>query len=795
MKFWLLLMLLQGAVFSGLSQPYRIQGRIVDLASKVPLPFANVVINHQKNQTVSSDINGFFSYQSNQKITALSCSYIGYKNREWVLEELPLTPLVIGLEASSELLKEVAVYPGENPAWRIMKQVIAHRDRNNPERLPSFSYECYNKLVADFKLNSTHPKDSAGFAAFRNGKHLMIMENVTRRKFISPDLSDEEVIATRVSGFKNPMFASVATEIQPFSFYQEHIKLLDIHYLNPISSGSLKRYRFKIEDHYLQEKDTVFMISFEPLSGKNFDGLKGVLYIHSAHYAVQKVIAWPNHRGKINLKIQQQYQQIDGTYWFPEQLSYVLQIDAYPSPKMGLYLEGKSYIRQVQINPSLRRSDFALQRVHIAEDAPRKDTAFWQQKRTEPLRAEELKTYRFLDSVGQKYQLDRALKIVEKLTENRIELGCIDLDLSKTIQYNQYEQTRWGTGIYTNQKVSPYFWVGGFAGYGTKDQKWKYGYEAYGVLSRKKELFLGVSHQHNLAEIGTTDLRSYHSKILRWRTYLGSWFDQIHQNSLVFKYRISRFCTGITSVNRTEVKPVYPTQPMTDLVRYKHTDLRTYLRFAYREKITQVFQRNVETATTYPILYFFASKGIKNWLGGDWNYLKLQMAIEQNFYTPQIGQTSYRIESGFLDKTVPLGLQFTGEGSYDSQNPYVTKNTFQTMKPYEFASDQYLHLFLKHDFGALLFKTKYLQPGLSLYQNWGWGSARKNHLEVSGLFKNLQRVYAESGLGVNNLIKINLENLGYLGIGTAVFYRHGFYAYPDLKDNLAYKITFQLTSQ
>lgn len=72
------------------------------------------------------------------------------------------------------------------------------------------------------------------------------MESVSELKFIAPDISEETVIASRVSGFKNPNFASLATDLQPFSFYKDNIKLFDIQYLNPISKGSLKKYSFRI---------------------------------------------------------------------------------------------------------------------------------------------------------------------------------------------------------------------------------------------------------------------------------------------------------------------------------------------------------------------------------------------------------------------------------------------------------------------------------------------------------------------------------------------------------------------
>ena len=54
--------------------------------------------------------------------------------------------LEINLEADALYLAEVTVLPGVNPAHRIINLVIDNADRNNPEKMRSFSYVSYNKM-------------------------------------------------------------------------------------------------------------------------------------------------------------------------------------------------------------------------------------------------------------------------------------------------------------------------------------------------------------------------------------------------------------------------------------------------------------------------------------------------------------------------------------------------------------------------------------------------------------------------------------------------------------------------
>jgi len=773
-----------------------VRGKVIDFTTKEPLAFANIIFNNDASMRIISDIDGYFFYRTEREVQVLNCSYVGYHTTSVPISSLTLKKeILIALTPSESILKEVLVVPGENPANRIIIKAISNKKRNNPENISSFTYECYNKTVADFKVKPSNTKDSIYNQKLLKGGHLMLMESVTKRKFIAPNTSEEEVVATRVSGFNKAAFASLATDIQPFSFYQDHIKLMNLYYLNPISNGSLKKYKFHLEETIAQGKDTVFVISFQPQRNKNFDGLKGVLYINSNHYAIQNVIASPFEKSKVSLRIQQQYQFIE-EHWFPEQLNYVLQFEQYPTKATHLVFDGKSYLSKVTFGTPFKKKDFALESVLVAEDASQKDSLFWKPFRKEPLNGKDLKTYTFLDSLGAKKHFDYYVSVLEKLAKKKFPISFVDLDLSKTFQYNEFEGTRIGTGVYTNELLFKSLSLGGFLGYGTKDHLWKYGYEMDYDLDKRNEISIALQHQNNLHEIGNSGLREYNHGLFNFRNYLASQFDQIHQNSLVFYFRALRDFKGKINLSRTDVKALYPAAfefNPTLYDRYKNSAVDFFLRFAFKEKIVQSFHTNYSMGTKYPIVYFQFSKGFKNLFQGDFDYTKIELAVEQTFYTRNLGQTHFRLETGYLDSALPIGLLYTSEGSYQSQQPFFTENTFQTMKPYEFVSDQYANLFLSHNFGTLLFKTSFFQPSLSWHQNLSWGRLVHNHFSLKSSYKTKEKVFLESGLQLDNIFKWNAMNIGYFGIGSGVFYRYGSYANPDTNDNLVYKVTLHFT--
>src|SRR5688572_30192521 len=172
---------------------YTISGKVIDADTRDPLPFVNIVFNNNPLTGISTDINGTFTYTSDVRLDVLVCSYVGYNKVTLVLDSAEVKPLLIAMESSSYSLGEVVVRAGENPANRIIRNVIRNKDINNPEKISSFRYTSYNKVIYDFDFSDTLSDDinEEEINEFFKGGHLFVMESVTERKFIQPDNSEE----------------------------------------------------------------------------------------------------------------------------------------------------------------------------------------------------------------------------------------------------------------------------------------------------------------------------------------------------------------------------------------------------------------------------------------------------------------------------------------------------------------------------------------------------------------------------------------------------------------------------
>src|SRR6187549_945178 len=244
--------------YTALAQ-HTVEGKIIDSRTNEPLAFVNIIINGDPQAGTVSDIKGRFIYTSLMEIKSLTCSYVGYEKKIIHIDSLSAQKmLVIHLKESVYEFKEVVVKAGENPANRIIRKVIENKKVNNPEKISSFQYTSYNKVIYDFDFSDTTVTDDRQrmMDSLFQGGHVMVMESVTERKFIQPDNSEEVILGVKVSGFNSASFAPLATDLQPFSFYSDYISIFDINYLNPISAGSLNKYDFTIEDTLYYGVDT-----------------------------------------------------------------------------------------------------------------------------------------------------------------------------------------------------------------------------------------------------------------------------------------------------------------------------------------------------------------------------------------------------------------------------------------------------------------------------------------------------------------------------------------------------------
>lgn len=780
------------------SQNYFISGKVLDAQNKEPLAFVNIQIN--KNiYAGQTDIDGIFKISKSFPVDSLTLSYIGYEPKVCHVKEKTKN-IVILLERKDVLLNQVIIFPGENPAHRIINRMIDSSNANDPEKLPSFSYHSYNKMIFTASLDSlkadtaSNDSDFIRTRDFFEKQYLFLMESVTERKFMYPDKNSEKLIASKISGFKDPMFALLVTQMQSFSFYNDLIHIGDKYYVTPVSKGSTDKYFFLLEDTLYQGSDTVFIISFKPHKNKTFDGLKGVLYINTNGYAIQDVIAEPanEEEGGLSIKIQQMYAFVDNKHWFPVQLNSDFIFNNISVNKIKLYGQGRSYLRDINLDPELSKKDFSNVELEVQENKKSTGDTIFQTYRTDSLSEKDRRTYRVIDSLGKKANFDGTMKSMEAMMSGKIPVKFIDLDLYRFLHFNEYEGLRLGAGFHNNYKLSNRFIAGGYIAYGFKDEAFKYGADAAYTVYKKNEIELGAAFSRDVSESGGVDFYEKNPFLsdAQFRNYLVNRMDSTEKKEIFIKFSAlkylkaeislsgshksvtSNYAYGVTNENVTIL-----------LDDFNFTELGIGLCYSYKEKFIKTLHSKFSMGTKYPIIYFNYIHGFNDLLNGEFAYDRFDLKIKKSFYIKNLGNSTFQLQAGYIDGDLPYCNLYSGNGSY-RQFTIAAPGSFATMRINEFLSDRYAALFFTHSFGKLLFRIKKFSPEIAVATNIGIGELKNLSKHYNVDFSRMNKGYIESGLLINNIL-----STGFYGLGVGAYYRYGPYSLPAFKRNIAYKFT------
>jgi len=782
-----------------------LKGQVIEKNSKLPIAFASVFYKKQLVQKgIISDLHGKFEiYESNIRDITVTC--VGYKqNKVTIASVNKNSSVIIELEPYSQEINEVIVTPGVNPALRIIKNALINKPRNNYEHYNHYRYNCYIKTVLGLKIsNDANAQDSM---------KLNINEKFKKTGFISEcvisclknnKLSESKIIAQKTSGLKDPLFSQAFVSMfhHSVSFYNNSIPLFELpissdmsvqEYVSPLADNCLSCYNFQLDNEYADDNDSIFVINFYPKKGKHFNSLNGKLFISSNGFAIKNIVAEPFEKNLIGFRFKQDYDFINGK-WFPTTLNEeigFLKIKIADSLKAYPIYWVTSKIDSISYQPDIGNRKISLENVYVDTHSLKNSDEILNKSRPDTLTLKEKAIYHTVDSIGKKCNFNYWATLIPKLSVGKIPLSCFDIDLNKLYNYNSYEGDKVGIGLSTNERIIKNVSLGGYVVYGFRDKEIKHGGQLIIDLNKYNEVQLKLSYQNNLKEVGM-DLNGTSDQLFNdyIRSNMGSRFDKCLEKKVEFNFRTLRFVKIAASLSLRDITPIYSyTFKNEVLTNYASDEFLLSAKYAYGEKLETIGNERISNFAGNPIIKFTYRRGLNLFRNQSYQYNRVEATVDLTTYKGTIGQSNIHLATGLIDRSLPYGLLFTGEGCNNSNIQWVATNYFQTMSPYEFLSDRYVNLFLSHNFGSLLFETKIFKPQFIIVQNTGWGmlqNARDQGID----FKQKDKIYLESGLVVNNILKLNYFNIFYIGVGIGGFYRYGYYANDDFNHNFALKLS------
>ncbi len=783
-------------------------GRVFDATNGKPIPFATIKFGNNA-QGIVAGLDGRFELPAG-KIDQLEISSLGYESKKVNLQAASLS---ISLFPADNSLDEVTITPPYDKIRRILNNAIEKKKENNPDRYDWYRCNVYYKMIVDMDKQSITPdttrtakkktsntakksstntsSDSASrawFNDFLKNDHLLMSETYSKRTWRRPQQLQEEVIASRFSGFKRSMFTSLVTDILPFHAYTDYITLNGKDYHNPVSRGYEQYYKLNLADEVVQGADTLWIISFTP-RGHNANELKGTVFINSDGYAISQIIATAKDTMlKRDVRIEQQYEQLLVTdnekRWFPKHLNYIIDWTQ-PSNKSMLtfHMKGYSRIDSVSWNED---PAFRFDKTHTVQLQPQADAlsdSAWQRLRPEPLDAKEIRSYKVVDSLGDKVHLDKLMTYYSKLPEGKISIGKLDFDIARLFSWNKYERTRLGLGAQTNERLIKWLSVGGWGGYGFGDLRWKYGAFAEIYADKYREFVIRWAYSNDINDPGRIRMNNELDK-----NYLNSYLLQRVDNTKTYSISVKKkfgYLGAELTGRRQLITPLYQYALLghgIDHGTFNADEGTLTLRYAYAERTAPFFGSYYSLGSKYPVWYAKLTYGnLTSNVDLQTPYLQAITAVAWHKHINRIGYEHILAEAGksWSNEPLPLGKLFAGNGYNYNSTSALSIYTFggiMTMLPYECYTDQFVSLIYRHDFDWKLYKvqipaTKFSSaPNICLQYNMLYGTLAHPEAQQYVYFTVPTHGYHEAGLLLNNLLRLRYGNVYYLTVNYGYFY-------------------------
>jgi hypothetical protein len=777
-----------------IGQNYKISGTVRETFSQASLPFVHVIIN-QGEKEFFTDIDGNFQTPDSIPVRTLSFRHHLHRNVEYIRLPSDSMPLSINMNKYLPFFYESETDPA---ASALLEKTMRNRDQNRIENLKPFTYNTYNKYTfgaeknehAIRRLRKSSGKLRFGLQEFKDKQHFFIIESVTERKYYNAIRQKETVIGAKASGVNLPSIFIQTSQLRAFSIYDNYAVIAGSTYVSPLADYTLDRYEFLIIDTAKVEQDTIYIVKFNPKIKKHFEAMKGVLYINSKNYGIQYAVVSPAENSSVEINFAQSYLLYNNIF-FPDQSKTTVVINRGSQSSLKLKAYGKTFIYNVKPYTNVNRKNFDEVILEYKRYANDRNEDFWKEERKEAFSEADSNTYLYFDSLDRKKKLDKILGITERIYYGEIPVGKVNIEINRSIDYNLLEKLRLGFGAHSNESFSEKYSIGGYFGYGAGDKKLKYGTSFLLNVENRFRSTYNFSYSYDVKEAGATHLpfetRQYSSEALRkYRLLI---MDYVREWSNAINFRPVTYMQMRLRLNHSHNTPSYDYVYKAQYYgHFNFTDLSIGMRYGYGEKVVQIINQNLLQFSQYPIIYFQFTKGLNNFMNGDFAYSKFDFRIDQNFKKFGVGKTGIQLAGGITKGNAPYFKLYNGKGSL-RQPSIVIHNSFETMRYNEFLSDKYIALFFSHDFGKLsLIRNPNVAPSLMFLHNIGFGSL-KNPGDHQGLaFKTMEKGYFESGLFLDNIIVIPTGGVK-IGIGTGFFVRYGPYALPNSKNNIVFKLS------
>ena len=787
----------------------RISGILVN-ENGISVPFANVIFLNSNEGTTTTAEGGFY-LKSDKNQHSVEFSFVGFQPLVLTLKKGDNLNLKVVLKEVTESLSEVVIYQGKtskknNPALDILRKIWENRRENGVKKFDQYQFRKYEKLEFDLNRIDSSLMKSKVFNGmefiFENldtnrvtGKsYLPIFINESVMQVSGDNLTGkkrEDLVGNKNSGFNNnqTLISGIKDIYREVDVYDNYLKFFDKSFISPLSTTGIDNYNYVLADTAFIGDKWCYNIVYYPRR-ENELTFKGDFWVNDTTWAIAKIKMELADDANINwvkgVYLEQEFEVLNDSIFlikrdfFMADFSFQKQEDA-----RGIY--GKRTVLYDNYKFDLKRpGDYYDQKViDFRETVYNRDDDFWLQNRLEPLSENQRGVYKMIDTLQTVKAFQRIFNLTKTLATGYVEFNGWDYGpIYSTIGYNEVEGLRLRGGGRTYFGFNDPWRIEGYAAYGLKDQKFKYGISAKILLDKRSRLIVSGGNRRDVEQLGSSLTNS--TDILG-RSLASSSLINVGDNDKLSSINLSILALEIEPFHNFTfrvgasyriLKPASPSFSLdyyTDETRTQtaseinQTEISTIFSYTPGKKTSGFgVERNTVNEEDFPGLFLNYSLGIKDVLNSDFEYKKIQFFYNQPFLIGGFGKANASIEAGKIFGEVPLGLLSVVPGN---QTYFALFNTFPLLNFYEFVTDTYVAVHFEHNFNGRLFSRIPLIRDLNLREIigirgvWGEISEENKNLDASGLplIAPDNHPYYEYSVGVGNIFKFIRIDAHYRG--------------------------------
>lgn len=792
------------------AQLYIIEGKITDKVTQEPINFANVFVKDSVTMGTTADYDGVYHLELEYKPDSLAVSALSYpttvKKINFATNKITLN---FEIERKEFSLSEVVIKPGINPAIRIIKNTIANKKRYDKDQLAAYGYEVYNKMEIDLDELTDKFQNRKIFKPFK--EVFTNIDSTSEEKpflpfFLSETLSDfyyqknpidkrEIIKASKISGvssenlsqFVGGMYVAVNVNDDWISLFQRQI-------LSPFANGALLSYRYYLIDSAMIDGRWCYKIQFIP-KRKGELTFEGDMWIADSVFAVKQLNMQLSKGADINfvrkLQIFTEATEVSPNVWMPDKEKLIVH---FIKPQKGPGLIGrkstsyKNFItnfKQPQLDSLFKKQK---KDIVVKEGAATIADSLWNQYRHDTLSANEGRIYGMVDSLKNLPVVKTYTKLIQTIAIGYLDVGPISFgNIWNYINWSDVESWRFQFGMGTSNKFSKHVMLNAYMGYGIKDKRIKYGAEMLWLLKKTPRESIQLTYKDDIVSTSNFD-QFYNAGILsniavrRWENgrkipmkmmYIKeAKIDYYKEFDVGYSFKIGLVHRSLkpAGILDSEFLTAENARTPNQLIRnFKQFEISVLQRFAWQEKFLSGEFFRTSLGSEYPILYLQYSLGLRDVLGSDFNYHRLQFGISDYQPCGPLGKLFWQVEVGKTFGVLPFQLLHSAN---TSESYIYNTRGFNLLQMYEMAADRQLSLTLNQHFGGILFnripgvqKLK-LREVFTFRMLWGDMTAKNttanyhnyigNPLSTANIrfFVPDKLPYMEAGIGIENILKI-----------------------------------------